>query len=191
MSAAFPLHLMRHGQPVLRDRLLGSTDCAVTPDGIAACVEQADGLVPETIIASDLRRARDCAQAVAGTRTVTIDPRWRELDFGAWDGMASADVDPAALGRFWADPDAAPPPDGERWSALVARIGAALAGLEPRPTLIVTHGGAIRAALAVLCGFSQSQLWSFDLPYAVVVHLRVWPDAPRCAQIVGITPCDG
>ena len=179
----FPLYLMRHGEPVVTGRLLGRTDCAVTPAGIAACIAQAQGLRVERIVASDLARAHDCAAAIGVT---TIDARWRELDFGAWDGLSPHDIDADALARFWDDPDSCPPPDGERWSTLVARVGAAIAGLPPAPTLVVTHGGAMRAALSVSCGFGMAQTWAVDLPYAAVLALKVWPGSPRTAQITGL-----
>ncbi len=182
---SFALHLLRHGAPALSGRLMGRTDCAPTAEGIAACVAQAADLGVEHIVASDLHRTRAAAEAIGRP---TLDPRWRELDFGAWDGLAPDQVDPDALTRFWADPDANPPPGGERWSALVARIAAAIDALAPAPTLVVTHGGAIRAALHVLCGFEQPRLWAFDLPYGVLVSLRVWPGARPGAQIVGIYP---
>ena len=95
-------------------------------------------------------------------------------------------IDSAAMGAFWNDPDADPPPGGERWSALVARVSAALDDMAARDTLVVTHGGAIRAALAALFGFDQRQLWAFDLPYAAMLTLRIWPGTPRTAQIVGL-----
>lgn len=181
----FPLYLMRHGEPVLTGRMLGRTDCAVTPTGIAACREQARDLAVVRIVSSDLRRARDCADAIG---EVEIDPRWREIDFGDWDGLAAGAVDADALARFWDDPDANPPPGGECWSSLVARVGAALTDLAPEPTLIVTHGGAIRAALSVLCGFDLARTWVFDLPYASVLALGVWPGTPRTAQITALWP---
>jgi alpha-ribazole phosphatase len=180
------LHLLRHGEPELAGRFLGRTDCAATPAGIASCVEQVAGLEVDHIISSDLLRARACAEAMG--RPVTIDPRWREMDFGAWDGLATSAVESVALGRFWDDPDAAPPPGGERWSALVVRVREALAALPPEPTLVVTHGGAMRAALAALCGFGQRQLWAFDLPYAALLSLRLWPSEPATAQIVTLSP---
>ena len=77
---------------------------------------------------------------------------------------------------------------GERWSALVTRVSAALADLAPVPTLVVTHGGAMRAALHSLCGFDQRQLWAFDLPYASLLSLRVWPGERPGAQIAGLYP---
>ena len=181
----FTLHLMRHGEPELTGRLLGRTDSPATPAGIAACRSQAADLAVERIIASNLRRTRACAAAIGATR---IDARWRELDFGAWDGLAAAAVDQAALAQFWTDPDVYPPPGGERWSALVARVADAIAALPPVPTLIVTHGGAMRAALSILCGFDLARTWAFDLPYAALLTLKVWPTEPRSAQIVGLRP---
>ena len=182
---AFPLYLMRHGEPVLSGRLLGRTDCDVTDAGIAACTAQARNLAVERLVSSDLLRARRCAEAIG---TPTLDPRWREIDFGTWDGLVAADVDAATLARFWDDPDAAPPPEGERWSQLTTRVGAAIDALPPVPTLVITHGGAMRAALACLCGLSHASTWAFDLPYAAVIALKVWDGSPRRAQVTGLWP---
>lgn len=183
---------MRHGEPTFTGRLLGRTDSPATPEGIADCVRTARDLTPRVVVSSDLIRARACAGAIADEhrRIVTIDPRWRELDFGAWDGLAAADVDGEALARFWDDPDAAPPPGGERWSALVARVGAALVGLADG-ALVVTHGGAMRAALAAACGFDTRTIWAVDLPYAAILSLRLWPGPMPAAQIVGLRRCVG
>ena len=187
MSAPVPLYLMRHGAPLLTGRMLGRTDSPVTEAGIAACLAQAEDLAVSAIVSSDLVRASACAAAIGERieQTVTIDSRWRELDFGSWDGLAAAEIDADALGRFWHDPDANPPPAGERWSLLTARVTAAVAGVTV-PTLVVTHGGAMRAALAALCGFGQRELWAFDLPYASVLAVNVWQGSRPAAQIVGL-----
>lgn len=186
--SGFALHLLRHGAPALTGTLLGRTDSAATPDGVAACVAQTAALHIERLVTSDLHRARAAAAAIAAPRSLSpvIDPRWRELDFGEWDGRAPDTIDPDALALFHADPDAHSPPGGERWSALVARVSAATAALPPVPTLIVTHGGAMRAALHLLCGFDRDQAWAFDLPYAALLSLRVWPVSPPVAQVMGL-----
>lgn len=188
--SARTLYLMRHGEPVLAGRMLGRTDCEVTPGGIAACRTQAEGLAVAQVIASDLQRASQCAQAIASDLGLPprIDARWRELDFGTWDGLESGAIDPDALARFWSDPDASPPPGGERWSALVARVNGAIGDLPAEPALVVTHGGAMRAALHVLCGFRLPELWAFDLPYASVLALRIWDRPSRGGQIMGLWP---
>lgn len=179
----FPLHLLRHGAPDRPGRLLGRSDDAATAEGIAACAARAAGLAVDAIVTSDRRRARACAAAIG---PASVDARWCELDFGDWDGLAPDAVDAGALARFHADPDAAPPPSGERWSALVSRVGAAIADLPAAPVLVVTHGGPMRAALHHLCGLSRDQGWAFDLPYAALLSLEVWPTVPRSARITGL-----
>jgi alpha-ribazole phosphatase len=187
VTAAITVHLMRHGEPTLAGRLLGRTDCPATPAGIAACVEAARGLTFHHVASSDLVRAIGCAAPIASLRqqTAAHGPRWRELDFGRWDGLPPAAIDRDELARFWADPEGCAPPDGERWSAIVARVGEALDTIEDG-TLVVTHAGAMRAALAAACGFDARQVWAFDLPYAAVLSLRLWRGEPAAAQIIGL-----
>lgn len=183
------LHLLRHGEPELSGRMLGHTDSPATSAGVAACFAQASDLKVDRIVTSDLLRASACATPIASLMHLQVetDPRWRELDFGGWDGLSAADIDTEALGRFWEDPDANPPPAGESWSALRERVTAALADVQTGTTLIVTHGGAIRAALAALCGFDHRQLWAFDLPYAALISVRVWRVPVLTAQIIGLS----
>lgn len=192
--SSFPLYLLRHGEPDGAGRLIGRTDARPTATSIAACVDQARDLAAEVLIASDLSRARLAGEAIALATGVplSIDARWRELDFGAWDGLSPGEVEGPALARFWDDPDGHAPPGGERWSALVDRVFAAIGDLDARPTLIVTHAGAMRAALAVLCGFDARQTWAVDLPYSGLLSLRVWPAGGSgqrpTAQIAGLYP---
>jgi alpha-ribazole phosphatase len=184
----FVLHLLRHGLCETPGLMLGHSDAAPTPAGIAACAARVADLAFDGVVASDLTRAASAAEAIAATRNlpVTRDARWRELDFGDWDGRASAELDRDAFAAFWDDPDANPPPGGERWSALTARVAAALADLPARETLVVTHGGAMRAAVAVLCGLDHRQGWAVDLPCAALLSLRIWPGQNPAAQIVGL-----
>lgn len=182
------IHLLRHGAPERPGLLMGRTDGAPTPGGIAACVRQVEGLEFSAIVSSDLRRCELAASAIGARREVpvTVDHRWRELDFGDWDGLAPDAIDAGLLDRFWNDPDLNPPPRGERWSALVARVAAASSALHQTPSLIVTHGGAMRAILAHLCGFDHRQAWAFDLPYSALLSLRFWPGDQPAAQIIGL-----
>jgi alpha-ribazole phosphatase len=152
------------------------------PEGIAHCRQQAAPLVFDTVIASDLARARMAADAIAQDRTLTraIDPRWRELHFGQWENALPDGLSLEALHR---DPDAHAPPGGERWSDLRKRVAAALDDLAGA-TLVVTHVGAIRAALAVLLDLEYRQCLGIALPYAALVSLRVWPG--EFAEMTGL-----
>ncbi|MBB3692874.1 histidine phosphatase family protein [Sphingomonas sp. BK580] len=187
MTAPVTLHLMRHGATLRAGHLNGRSDVPVTTAGMASCVAAAAPLRFERVVSSDLARARDCAAAIARMAEVPVstDARWRELDFGDWDGRHPDSLAPERLAAFWADPDGAAPPGGERWSTLRARAGAALESLAG-DTLVVTHAGAIRAALAVACGLDSRQVWMFDLPYAATVTLRRWPGAAPVSQITAL-----
>ena len=184
----YTLHLLRHGAPDVPGLLNGRTDVASTAEGSAACIRQASTLDFTHVVASDLQRASEPARAIAEARgfPLTIEPRWRELDFGAWDGQAPTALDQQALTAFWDDPEANPPPGGERWSALTARVAAALDTLPAGPLLVLTHGGAIRAALHLLCGFDRRTLWAFALPYACRVSLQIWPGERPNTQITAL-----
>jgi alpha-ribazole phosphatase len=184
----FALHLLRHGEPERAGRMLGRTNCPSIAAGIEACAARARPLGVEAIVSSDLSRALTAAEEISRSHglPITVDPRWRELDFGVWDGLAAYEIDQSALGRFWEDPDGNPPPEGERWSMLIARVAAALGDLPSRDTLIVTHGGAMRAALAHLCGLEQRHTWAFELPYTALLSFKVWPGDPPSAQVVGL-----
>lgn len=188
--SAFLLHLLRHGEPEGAGRLIGHSDAQPTSAGIAACVDRARGLAMEVLLSSDLSRARRAGEAIgqAAGLPLATDARWRELDFGAWDGLLPAEIDSAALERFWADPDGYPPPDGESWTDLLHRVAEVIDTLAARTTLVVTHAGAMRAAAAHLCELDARQAWAFDLPYASLLSLRIWrePGARPTAQIIGL-----
>jgi len=185
--SGFSLLLLRHGESEGAGRLLGHGDARPLDAGIEACLARASGLMVERVISSDLSRAREPAEAIASNLTVPhqCDARWRELDFGDWDGCDPADLPQAQVTAFWDDPTASPPPGGEDWPSICARVNAALGELG-RPTLVVTHAGAIRAVLSCLFGWDHRQAWALALPYAALVSLTVWPGEPRSAQITGL-----
>ena len=167
--------------------MLGHTDA---PAMVADCPQIAarTATLPiARIVASDLTRASAQATVLAKRCSVplTLDPAWRELDFGAWDGHAPDDLPALALAAFWNDPEAQAPPGGERWSDLCARVVGALDRLES-DTLVVTHAGAMRAALAVLTGLDHRGIWALDLPYRALLSLRIWPGTPLTGHVTGL-----
>lgn len=181
------IHLLRHGPPVRTGLLLGHTD---EPPLVAECPHMRDRvkhLPVMRIVTSDLSRAS--LQAAHLSRHMGVpfirDPNWRELHFGAWEGLAPDAMPKDALSRFWADPEANPPPDGERWSDLNRRVAKGLADMGGE-TLVVTHAGAMRAALSVLTGLDHRAVWAIDLPYLALLSLRVWPEETLAGQVVGL-----
>ncbi len=181
------VHLLRHGPPLRHGLLLGHTDEPALDPNCPKMHDRVQGVTIDRVVTSDLARAAVQAEHFAAQFAVPlrVDSRWRELDFGAWDGLAPESLDQASLARFWDDPENQPPPSGEPWSNLRARVSAALERLEPQ-SLVVTHAGAMRAALSVLTGLDHRSVWALDLPYRALLSLRIWPGSPMSGQVVGL-----
>lgn len=156
----------------------GSTDVALSDEGLRAMRQRVAGRRWRRIVSSPLARCAGLAQALAAELRVplTIDARWRELHFGAWEARHVSDIDEAALGAFWRDPIAHAPPGAESLVELRARVEAAsaqlLAELDHHETLVIAHGGPIRVLLAAARGIPLQRSHEIDVPLA---SLHVWP----------------
>lgn len=138
-----------HADPPLSDRgKWQAADLAqrLAGDGIAA------------VVSSDLWRARETAAIVAGVLGLDVgeDRDLREIDVGSWSGLTRAEVAerfPEGFARWQAGEIGH---DGETREELTARVVAALlrvAAAHPgERVLVVTHGGAIRAARRAATG---------------------------------------
>ena len=114
-------------------------------------------------LVTPLQRTRRTAEEIlaAGLPPATLDvePGLTEQDLGAWQGLPHADL-PARLTDsahpFWPLSAAEVPPDGESMEHVLARVGATLEDLAQthagRDVVCVSHGGAIRAAVAHALG---------------------------------------
>lgn len=169
--------------------MLGHSDEPASPGAHVRLISHAQSIAADRIVSSDLQRAADGARAMAQASQLplVLDSRWRELDFGSWDGCDPALLPEEELRRFWADPDRDPPPHGERWSTLRDRVRTAILALEG-PTIVVSHAGAIRAAVSVLTGLDHHGVWAFDLPYGALLSVRVWQSGEMAGQITGLVP---
>ena len=149
-----PVTLVRHTRPdIAADICYGSTDLELA----ASFVEERDLVIAsievcERLISSPLKRCRHLADAISTVFgvAVEIDERVREMDFGKWEGQHWTDIAEAEV-ALWADDFLhARPHGGESVAMLRARTLAALSDYRDgdRQTVIVTHSGVIKAALA-------------------------------------------
>ncbi len=118
----------------------------------------------DLVISSDLTRAADTARSAGGR--LELDPAWREIDVGDWEGMTMEEVveqfpeQIAALRerRVFAVGG------GESWPEVFARADRALRVLRDRMpdggrVIVFTHGGIIAAILAGLVGARDRWPW--------------------------------
>ncbi|SDS17558.1 alpha-ribazole phosphatase family protein [Pseudomonas prosekii] len=177
------LDLLRHGETELGGGLRGSLDDALTEKGWAqmraAVIKQGPW---DRLVSSPLQRCARFADELGAHLglPVQIETDLQELHFGAWEGQSTAalmDTSAEALGRFWSDPYAFTPPDGEpvadfsaRVLAAVGRLHAAHAG---ERVLLITHGGVMKLLLAQARGLPREQLLNVDVAHASLHSLSV------------------
>lgn len=146
--------MLRHTQPLVAPgTCYGQTDLDVA-DSFEQDADAVLETLPEVdaIVSSPLTRCRKLADRVAAhfERSVRLEHRLMEMNFGRWEGLAWNDVPRSELDAWADDFNRARPHGGESVADLKARVDAALADIRERETstLIVTHAGVIRAALA-------------------------------------------
>ncbi len=130
---------------------------------------------PAVWIASHLRRTHQTADAILAQRgggrpAIRHDPALAEQSFGDWQGLTYAELEAQrgkGMATFWLSPADETPPNGESFADLVARVSAAVRRLTDEHSgadiVAVTHGGTIRAALALALNLPPAQVLSFSI----------------------------
>jgi broad specificity phosphatase PhoE len=140
----------------------------------------------DEIHVSDLRRAVETAEAVAAQipLALRVDPRLRELAFGAWEGLTFEEVCqkfPEMTPSSETNVPRIPPPGGETLIQLADRIGSFFAEvkreLSPKRTLlVVAHRGALQVFLSLALGLPPDAWWKFRLEPASLSEINVYSD---------------
>lgn len=165
------LIVWRHGNTDWNagDRVQGQTDTELNDLGreqAKAAAQLLAALRPDAIVASDLRRAADTADALAALTglPVRLDRRLRERHYGRWQGLTLsviAERFPTEYAR-WRAGEQAPGCEVESLDDLGKRVGEALqeaAETTPGGTVVVcTHGGAARQGVGHLLGWGPAVL---------------------------------
>jgi broad specificity phosphatase PhoE len=163
------VYLARHGQSDWNaaGRWQGHADRPLTALGLRQATDLAHELagVPlEAVYSSDLRRARETAEAVAAPRGLQVSTvaDLREVDVGSWSGLTRAEAMERFPREFWRWTKGEHGwEDGETYEQMAERVVGAVrriaAGHAGESVLVVAHGGPIRAVHAVALGLDVSE----------------------------------
>jgi alpha-ribazole phosphatase len=175
------LDLLRHGETVSGGGFRGRLDDELTAEGWRQMRQAIADRGPwQRIVSSPLKRCARFAAELAERQglQLELEPAFRELDFGEWEGRTAAElsVDHSdELGRFWSDPYGFTPPGGEPLAGFEARIFAALDRLAHRcageRVLLVTHGGVMRLLLAEARGLPRRHLLQVEVGHGELFGL--------------------
>ncbi|MBK7723124.1 MAG: histidine phosphatase family protein [Austwickia sp.] len=178
----------------------GGLDAPLNAEGtrqaqlMAGAIRAFLGQCHPVVISSTLRRAHQSAQFVAGAFGVgvVVDGDWDELHFGDWNGTSMRELwarDAAGLRALLQDPDSRRPGGESRvdLSVRVARgLEAAVAAghREGAPVVVLTHRGALVAALAALLGIDVRAAGALDTGPASLTSVRRWSDGEVLVEFV-------
>lgn len=176
--------LLRHGETVGSPRFCGSRDDCLTELGWTQLREavRKEGAGWQRVISSPLLRCAEFARELGEQLAVpvSLDERFREMHFGAWEGRSAAELmetDAEALTLFWDNPVSNTPPRGEPLIEFQARVLAGwrttLAHHPGEKILLVTHGGVIRTLLCHLREHPIARLLEFDVKHASLHRVEV------------------
>ena len=178
------LYLFRHGQAAPPGILAGQTDFLLSPEGEAQARYWQTELASVPFSAawsSPLARARQTAATILrnrafGSPEVTSVPDLREISLGRWEGK---DKDwiiryfPQEWEQRGADMANIPPPGGESFTVLAARVLPAFQSLcreaaHHTASLLVAHQAVNRVILAHLAGLPLTKILAIAQPTAAL-----------------------
>ncbi|MDD3329031.1 MAG: histidine phosphatase family protein [Zoogloea sp.] len=177
------LCLVRHGETAwnAERRLQGHTDIPLNAHGIAQAQATAASLAGERFDAaysSDLARARQTAEAIAGRCLLTpaFDERLRERHYGAFQSLTYDEARerfPDDYHRFETrDPGFALSAGGESLIEFAERVRSTLEAIAGRhrggSVLIVTHGGVLDIVHRLATGMHLQAPRDFGIPNAAL-----------------------
>lgn len=177
---------VRHG-PTHAKAMVGWTDIAADLSDIAALDRLSAFLPHAPVVSSDLRRAVATADAIQRDRPrLPNDPALREINFGAWEMQAFAEVEDQALIRaYWDDPGTIAPPGGESWNAVSARVNDAVDRLAGTADTIiaVAHFGVILTQVQRALGIGAYAAFSHRIDNLSVTEIAMDPAVWQAARI--------
>ena len=190
------LYLVRHGQTDwnIEDRWQGQIDVPLNARGRQQAEQVAAELAGEgisAIYASDLQRASQTAKALSRLTglPVTDDPRLREINQGAWQGLLSWEVEARyadLLCQRGGSPLAIAAPGGETVLQVRQRLLAAVAEIVSRHpaqrVALVSHGFALAVLYVHYMGFPLESVWDYIPENDQWRVLEVQDSGPRKAQ---------
>lgn len=171
---------VRHGETDgnRQRQYVGHSDVPLNEQGRAQAKELAELLAklsdpPVALYTSDLRRCVQTAEPLAKMwkQPAIAVPALRELSFGDWELLTYEQImeaDRERASKWYDDPFACSPPNGESLRQLGQRVDAWLRSIQaargnaPGTTVFVTHGGVIRWFQAAWLDNDPGRYWQAE-----------------------------
>ena len=193
--------LIRHAIVAENERatLYGVLDVNLCPDSLMAQVPMYRALaarLPRAAawVCTPLSRTRRTAEAIYAAGypgpELMVEPGLIEQDLGDFQGLRHAEL-PAVLASpahpFWPLSGTERPPGGESVADMLIRVGVAMEALAQeyagRDVVVVSHGGAIRAALGHALAIDADRALHFSVQNLSLTRLERMPSGWRVVSV--------
>ncbi len=160
------LVLIRHGETPSNElgRYIGRTEEGLSEKGRNRLLFYKEaGIYPMEgiLVSSPMKRCRETAEVLYGSRRSILIDEWREIDFGRFEGKSYRELSGDKDYQAWLDSNGELPfPEGESREAFMLRCRKGLQQLsrlaawdnsKPARVIAIVHGGTIMALLSSLC----------------------------------------
>lgn len=166
------LYLIRHPAPAVAAGICyGRSDLPLAAPAATALRALVPLLpAPASCYSSPLRRCRELACALHPQ--AAIDERLRELDFGEWEMTPWERIARAELEAWAASPLHYRAHGGESVAAMYRRVESFMQALPSgEDHVVVTHGGVMKAAAAMLLRLPEREWLAMHFDYASITRI--------------------
>jgi len=176
------IDLIRHGEPVGGSRYRGQMDDPLSATGWEQMRRAVGNHHPwDFIISSPLSRCLAFAEELGERHGIPleVDPRLREIGYGAWQGKTRDEIsryDPGLIQRFYRDPMNNRPEDAEGLGDFHHRIVTAWNEILNRHAgkhlLFVCHAGVVRMVVAYILNIPLNNLFHIKVAHAGITRIE-------------------
>ncbi len=199
------LFAVRHGATEYSRgrRFAGSRDVPLTTDGrlqAEAVAQSLAGTGLAAVYTSPLERARVCAELIAKPHRLEprLEPAFREMAFGEWEGLTRDELAarwPGEAAAWRATPHRVAPPAGETLPEVAARVGAAVVRLVTahagETVALVSHAVVVRLIVLAALGLGPERLWAVDASPAGITEIEYLGDWATVHRMNTLAHLDG
>jgi len=195
------LWLIRHAlvAPEALAFLYGTNDVPICEDSMASHGTRYAALAarlprPAQVVVTPLTRTQLTFAALVRAgypdQKLQVEKSFIEQDFGHWQGRAIAEFTNRVMEDkhpFWPIHAAETPPGGESFQDMIHRVGEGMERLSSShrgdDVIVISHGGAIRAACAYALGLNPHQALSLSIENISLTRLERHDEAWRLISL--------
>lgn len=189
------IYLIRHPMPdAPEDVCYGQTDVGLVKWHLERTAKRLNKQLilgkNVNIYSSPAKRCVQLARAISKSKCrVKVDWRIMEMDFGSWEMKAWEDIEDEALLTWCHDSTYAKVPGGESYAQVYERVCDFWKWLitnEFEETVVITHGGMIKAILTYILEMPLKNSFSFQFHYGETIRIELNGHPPYLVEFMAM-----